>query len=238
MPRRLEKIEMRGYFITGTDTDVGKTYVTALIARDLKSLGYRVGVYKPVASGCRRVEGELVADDAVAVWEAAGRPATLDRVCPQRFEAPLAPYLAAETEKKTIDRQLVVDGLDFWRERSDVVLVEGAGGLLAPFTKEERIVDFARTVGYPLIVVARNALGTINHTLLTLHAAQTIAEDLPIAGVILNDPQEPRENDPSRATNRTEIERLGGVPVLGETRFGGGWKEPIDWRKEFETRGQ
>ena len=88
----------RGLFITGTDTEVGKTRVTAMIARSLVAAGYRVGVYKPAASGCRREGDELIADDAVALWEAAGRPATLEQVCPQRFEAPLAPHLAAREE--------------------------------------------------------------------------------------------------------------------------------------------
>ena len=82
----------RGLFITGVGTEVGKTFVAATIARRLVADGLRVGVYKPVASGCSRREGRLVADDAVALWEAAGRPGTLEEVCPQRFAAPLAPH--------------------------------------------------------------------------------------------------------------------------------------------------
>ena len=96
---------VRGLFITGTDTGVGKTYVAALIARWLPPAGRRVGVYKPAASGCsRQADGdELVSDDALALWNAAGRPGDLDRVCPQRFAAPLAPHLAAAGEGKQID---------------------------------------------------------------------------------------------------------------------------------------
>src|SRR5690349_13174914 len=88
----------RGIFIVGTDTDVGKTFVGATIARQLHQEGVRVGVYKPAASGCRRVGKQLVSDDAVALWEAAGRPLSLAKVCPQRFLAPLAPHLAAQAE--------------------------------------------------------------------------------------------------------------------------------------------
>ena len=113
----------RGLFITGTDTEVGKTHVAALIARDLVAAGHRVGVYKPVASGCRLEAEQLVADDAVALWEAAGRPGELQRVCPQRFLAPLAPHLAAKEEGKTLDLQLMVNGLDYWRvKKGDILL--------------------------------------------------------------------------------------------------------------------
>src|SRR5688572_27332873 len=102
----------RGLFITGTDTGVGKTYVAALIAGALVTAGRTVGVYKPTASGCRREGGELISDDAVALWEAAGRPGELERACPQRFAAPLAPHLAARAEGREVDAALLRSGLD------------------------------------------------------------------------------------------------------------------------------
>src|SRR5687767_5738803 len=114
---------MRGLFITGTDTGVGKTYVAAIVARELAAAGKRVGVYKPVASGCRRENGGLISDDAVTLWEAAGRPGELDAVCPQRFEAPLAPHLAARAEGRTVDPQLLRSGLEYWRQTSEIVIV-------------------------------------------------------------------------------------------------------------------
>src|SRR4029079_7760739 len=92
-----------GLFITGTGTGVGKTYVGALIARALRNSGKRVGVYKPVASGCEMRGGTLVSPDAVALWDAAGRPGTLEQVCPQTFAAPLAPHLAARADGRRID---------------------------------------------------------------------------------------------------------------------------------------
>ena len=110
--------DLPGLFITGTDTGVGKTYVAALIARSLVASGRRVGVYKPAASGCiRDAHGCLVSDDAVALWEAAGRPSDLEHVCPQRFAAPLAPHLAARGEGREIDANLLRSGLDYWRSR-------------------------------------------------------------------------------------------------------------------------
>src|SRR5687768_6386371 len=108
---------MRGLFVTGTSTEVGKTHVAAMIARALATVGRRVGVYKPVASGCRKAAGQLISDDAVALWEAAGRLGELDRVCPQRFKAPLAPSRAAAMEGKRVDAQLLRWGLDYWRQR-------------------------------------------------------------------------------------------------------------------------
>jgi dethiobiotin synthetase len=209
-----------GLFITGTDTDVGKTYVGAIVARALHWAGNRVGIYKPAASGCRLESVELVSDDALTLWQAAGCPGTLDHVCPQRFAAPLAPHLAARAEGCEIDRQKLRDGLDYWRERSDFLLVEGAGGLLAPIDDEESFADLARDFGFPLLVVAKNALGTINHTLLTLHAAKTLYGGLPVAGIVLNHPAPPNPNDPSLVTNRRELERRTDVPIVGDVFWG------------------
>jgi dethiobiotin synthetase len=216
-------------FITGTDTDVGKTYVAAIVARSLHRDGHRVGVYKPAASGCRREGGELVSGDALALWQAAGCPGTLDRVCPQRFAAPLAPHLAARAEGREIDRRRLYDGVNYWRDRSDIVLIEGAGGLLAPIGDDESYADLAYEFGCPLLVVAKNALGTINHSLLTLHAAKTFHGGLHVVGVVLNHPAPPSPDDPSQATNRRELESRQ-VPILGEVF----WKSndldaEIDW---------
>src|SRR6476469_3791635 len=114
-----------GLFITGTGTSVGKTYVGALIARALRSVGKRVGVYKPVASGCELQDRKLFSPDAVALWDAAGRPGTLEQVCPQLLAAPLAPHLAARAEGREVDTKLLRDGLESWLTTSDIVVVEG-----------------------------------------------------------------------------------------------------------------
>jgi len=121
-----------GLFVVGTDTSVGKTYVAARITAALFNAGKKVGVYKPAASGCRLVDGELASDDALALWEAAGKPGTLEAVCPQRFSAPLAPHLAAREEGRAIDGTLLRQGLDCWQRTSDIIIVEGAGGLMSP----------------------------------------------------------------------------------------------------------
>ena len=235
-----------GLFITGTNTEVGKTYVTGLIARCLVRAGHRVGVYKPAASGCRRVDGRLVADDAVAIWEAAGRPGRLEEVCPQCFAAPLAPHLAARAEGKRLDEELLVSGIEVWQKRSDVVLVEGAGGLLSPLGRRLYVADLAARFGFPLIVVVPNELGMINQTLQTLVAAEHFGggsasgpdggldSGLSVAGVVMNTPREDlcgeASADVSRGSNRRELALHCGPPILAEV----GWRSDrfdtnVDW---------
>ncbi len=218
-----------GLFITGTDTGVGKTYVAAAIARALAAAGHTVGVYKPAASGCRLSAGELVSDDAVALWEAAGRPGELAAVCPQRFEIPLAPHLAAQAAGARLDSDLLRSGLDYWLGRSDIVLVEGAGGLMSPLGADEYVADLALDFGWPLVVVAPNRIGVINQVLQTLIAAATFRDGLAVAGVVLNHPAQVA-GDPSLSSNRGEIERHALAPVLGELGMGAdSFAPPIDW---------
>jgi len=199
-----ERWPARGLFVTGTDTDVGKTFVGAIIVRSLTRQGYRVGVYKPVASGCEIVAGELQSADALALWDAAGRPGPLSDVCPQRFAAPLAPNLAAEAEGRSVDPRLLRSGLELWTDRCDLVVVEGAGGLFSPISQSDFVVDLAKELAYPVIIVAANRLGTFNATILTIQAAERAG--LQVAGVVLNT-TERRPGDPSQASNAVELAR-------------------------------
>jgi dethiobiotin synthetase len=219
-----------GLFITGTRTDVGKTYVGALVAQSLCNAGQRVGVYKPVASGCEECDGRLVASDAVRLWEAAGRPGTLDQVCPQKYRSPLAPHLAARAEGRRVDPQLLRDGIRFWQETCDVVLVEGAGGLMSPLSDDDYNADLAAEFGYPLVVVSANALGTINATLQTLITASTYCEGLPVAGIVLNSPAASRD-DPSTDSNADELARRCVPPFLASVPYGGEFDRTVDWSR-------
>ena len=220
LPRRrsraIARPVTRGLFVVGTDTGVGKTFVAARIVAALAREGLRVGVYKPAASGCRRIGRALVSDDAVALWRAAGEPGELKAVCPQRFTAPLAPHLAAREERKQIDARLLRRGLDYWRKRSDIVIVEGAGGLMSPIGEQDYVADLAEEFGYPLVVVAPNRIGTINSTLLTLIAAAARPTPLPIAGIVLNDVLPPHAGDPAIHSNRMELETRCVPPVLAQ----------------------
>lgn len=208
----------QGIFVTGTGTGVGKTRVAALIARSLFKQGIKVGVYKPAASDCRMLGGELVSEDAMQLWKAAGQPLNLEAVCPQRFQAPLAPHLAARQQGETVDASQLRSGLEIWRDHCDFLIVEGAGGLMSPLTDDEFNADLAADIGYPLIVVAPNELGTINQTLQTLITAETFATGLSVAGIVLNDIRA-LPNDESVQSNRAEIERLAIPPLLAHVPF-------------------
>jgi dethiobiotin synthetase len=213
-----------GLFITGIDTNVGKTYVTALIARQLVAAGKHVGVYKPAASGCAGDE----TDDPFVLWDAAGRPATIDAVCPQRFAAPLAPHLAARAEGKEVDVELLRTGIDFWRSCSDIILVEGIGGLMSPVSDDEYVADLAHDFGFPLIVIASNTLGVINQTLQTLITAATFRDGLEVAGIILNDRQPLADlNDDSTQSNAAELAVRCVPPILATV--GSDFDRAVDW---------
>jgi dethiobiotin synthetase len=219
-----------GLFVVGTDTAVGKTFVAARMVAALTRAGVRVGVYKPAASGCRRIGRTLVSDDAVALWEAAGRPEELKAVCPQRFAAPLAPHLAAKEERKEIDSRLLRHGIDYWQRRSEIVIVEGAGGLMSPVGDHDYVADLAADFGFPLVVVAPNRIGAINSTLLTLIAAASRPKPLPIAGIVLNDVLPPDAGDPATQSNRLELELRCVPPVLTHLSHNAAdFDTPVDW---------
>ncbi|MDE0938173.1 MAG: dethiobiotin synthase [Mariniblastus sp.] len=218
-----------GLFITGTDTEVGKTYVATHIAKDLVAAGHRVGVYKPVASECVSDGRQLVSEDAVALWEAAGHPLTLEAVCPQRFQAPLAPHLAARNEGRELDTELMRSGISVWADECDIVIVEGAGGLMSPISDDEYFADVAYDLGYPTIVVAPNTIGVINQSLSALITAACFRDGIPIAGVILNDARM-FDGDVSMETNREQISSRSVSPVLTRLRYEGDeFDEQVDW---------
>jgi dethiobiotin synthetase len=205
----------RGLFITGTDTEVGKTAVAAAIVRTLAEAGHRVGVYKPVASGTA-LDGPT---DAETLWEAAGRPLDLATVCPQAFAAPLAPQRAAELEGRSVDESLLRRGLDPWLAVSDSVVVEGAGGLFSPLGRFTLGVDLAGDLRLPLVVVDAVRLGAIGRCLMTVEAAR--ARGLVVAAIVLSHvrppdaPPETPTGTPALARDAFETlsARLAGIPV-------------------------
>ncbi len=203
----------RGLFVTGTDTGVGKTHVTCLIAKQLTANGLRVGVYKPVCSGANiDAAGHASWDDIDRLKEASGIDWPLDAICPQRFLAALAPPLAARAEGRTVSEEMLSHGVSWWSNRVDSLIVEGAGGLLSPVSDAWTVADLAREVGYPILIVARCGLGTINHSLLTVEAARR--RGLKVAGIVLNQSR-PDDDLALAPDNAAEIEVRSGVPVFG-----------------------
>jgi dethiobiotin synthetase len=206
---------LRGLFITGTDTGVGKTHLATRIIAALRAQGWRVGAYKPVASGSKDGADGPVWSDLEQLHGALAGEFERERICPQRFNAPLAPPVAARCEGKTVDAAILRSGFDWWSERADFLVVEGAGGLLSPLTESECVADVAASFGLPLIIVARLSLGTINHTLLTIEAAHS--RNLPIAGIVLNQAV-PADDDASQASNPGELQKRCAVPILAIER--------------------
>ena len=204
---------MSGYFVTGTDTGVGKTTVAAGILVAARRRGLQVAAVKPVESGCAEgLDGQLVAADASLLQAAAGGWQEADDVCPYRLRAPVAPGVAAAAEAVAIELGTIERAV----ERAGQValfLVEGAGGLLVPLNDELTMADLAGHLGLELIIVGRDGLGTINHTALTVEVARR--RGLGIAGIVLSACDGATEA--AAQQNEEQIRRLVGpdVPMLG-----------------------
>jgi dethiobiotin synthetase len=218
----------KGIFITGTDTGVGKTVFACGLAAYLRELGYRVGVMKPTETGCEARDGKLHPDDAVHLKNASGCAEPIEKICPYRLPEPLAPSIAAERAGVKIDIDHLLSTYGEISERHDIVLVEGAGGLMVPILPSYTYADLARVMKLPTIVVAANKLGVINHLLLTLEHAH--CKGLTTIGYMLN--RLSGAFSLAADTNREVLLGLTGVPCLGEMPFieaGEGQKNfPID----------
>ncbi|AJE03271.1 dethiobiotin synthase [Geobacter pickeringii] len=200
----------RSIFITGTDTGVGKTVVSAALARLLRNRGINVGVMKPVTSGCIERDGGLVSEDAELLAWAAGVP--LDEDCaPYCLRTPIAPSVAAAREGVKIDFPRIRESYERLLQRHDFVIVEGAGGLMVPLTGGMLVADLVTALKLPLLVVARPNLGTINHTVLTCFTAKQL--DIDLRGVIVN--SYPDTPDMAEEYAPHLIDSLSGAPLLG-----------------------
>jgi dethiobiotin synthetase len=186
-------MECRGVFLTGTDTDVGKTHVGCLIAKQLVLRGNRVGAYKPVASGFPTWDGS----DGQRLWEATSRTGTPDLVSPQRFNAPFAPSVAASMEERTVDEQQIFAGVARMANECDLLMIEGAGGLLSPISPRLTNADLAAALGVPVIVVANWKLGVVHQVLATLAAANLF--EIPVAAIVLSAANESSPHPTHRA---------------------------------------
>ena len=201
----------RGFFVTGTDTGVGKTVVSCAIARAMRSRGVDVGVMKPAETGV----GPDGPQDARALRDAAGVADTLDEICPFQFALPAAPSVAARHAGRELKLDEIVAGYARLAARHEQMLVEGAGGLLVPLTADHHMGDLARQLQLEVIVVARMSLGTINHTLLSLREVER--QGLVLAGVILSE-----AGGPLSQADRLNLEALRGelsTRLLGEIPF-------------------
>ena len=206
----------KGYFISGTDTCVGKTVVTACLLAFYREHGIDTGIMKPIETGVDQKCSSEANSDAKFLLAVSGNQDALEEVCPVRLKPAAAPLQAARMTGQTLDIDFILENFHRLQGRHDQMLVEGVGGLLVPLKADYLVSDLIKDMQLPLIIVSRVALGTLNHTLLTLKAAQETG--IEIAGVILNRPK-------SGPLNEIELEQadlvqeLSGVPILGECPF-------------------
>jgi len=201
-----------GLFVTGTDTGVGKTYVSAGIATALKHRGVDVGVMKPAETGCRIRAGRLMPKDALHLMKSARVKDPLSLVNPYRLRKPLAPSVAAAREGKKIDPDKILSAFNALCERHEFMIVEGAGGIMVPLCGEYTYLDLARTMGLPVLIVARPGLGTINHTLLSIAALK--GRRIAIAGIVINYALDWKPGL-AEETSPAVIEKISGIRIVG-----------------------
>ena len=204
---------MTTLLVTGTDTDVGKTWISCLILRSLRQHQLRVGAYKPACSGAIIAEdGERFWHDVEMLTEACAWQGDKQKICPQTFDAAVAPNIAAELEGRHINEQQLASGAKCWEDQADYLLVEGAGGLLCPLSNSKTVADVAVTLAAPIVIVTANKLGMINHTLLTVEVARQ--RSLHVAAIVVNNATETAA-DESQASNQRQLRHwLPNIPIV------------------------
>lgn len=206
---------MTVFFITGTDTDIGKTVVTALFVAFLETHGYQYFPYKPIQSGAVRQDGDWIAPDPEMYQLVTGQQITVDS-CSYLLKKPCSPHLAAAHEQIDFDFSFIGNEVRRLKESHDGVVVEGAGGLYVPLTQEGYcMIDWMEELRIPTILVARAGVGTINHTVLSIEAL--VKREIPIAGIIFNHLQE--EDEEVVQDNIHMVEKLTQIPVIGTVPY-------------------
>lgn len=209
-------MKSKGYFISGTDTGVGKTVVTACLLALYHKRSVDLGVMKPMETGIDPECSSEANSDAKFLLAVSGNQDALEEVCPIRLQPPAAPLQAARMTGQTIAIDSILENFRKLQTRHDQILVEGVGGLMVPLKPDYFITDLIRDMDLPLIIVSRLTLGTLNHTLLTLKTAQSTG--IEIAGVILNRSDNSPLNDVEKGQANL-IHELSGVPIIGECPF-------------------
>jgi dethiobiotin synthetase len=174
----------KGLFITATDTGLGKTVISGAIAKILRQADKNIGVFKPIATGCRSTIDGLVSEDAEFLSCCAESEFSLDDITPITYSTPAAPLACEVAEHRRVDIEKIAAAYNYICSKTDCVIVEGIGGIRVPITAGLDVLGMAKAFGLPVVIVARPNLGTINHTLLTIEAIRSA--NLPLAGVIIN----------------------------------------------------
>lgn len=201
----------KSIFISGTGTDVGKTYVSGLIVKKLRGLGINAGYYKPALSGAEYLNDKLMPGDCFRVAERAGLEVDPDKLTSYMFRTPVSPHLAALIEGRTIEPDVISGDFAKFRKKYEYLTVEGCGGIVCPFRYDEKTVmqtDIIKLLDLDLLIVAPSGLGTINSTVITVFYAKEAG--LHVRGIILNKYD---DNDFIHRDNKKMIEEITKVPV-------------------------
>jgi dethiobiotin synthetase len=202
----------KGFFITGTDTGVGKTLIAGAFITTVQFLGKRVCGMKPVESGCSGQGEVLIPYDGMFLKQVSHADEPLALVTPCCLESPLAPLAAAEVDGRDLDISGIGRAFSELSARYEALVIEGIGGLMVPIAKDYYVLDLAKEMGLPLVVVARPGLGTINHIMLTVHCA--LKAGLTVAGIVINYTQPP-EKSLAEETNPKLLSQISPVPIIG-----------------------
>lgn len=208
----------RAIFITATGTDAGKTYISALIVKKMRELGYNCGYFKPALSGAEIVDGKIIPGDCNYVLKQAGITAPPENYVSYIFKAAVSPHLASEIENNPIKIEKIKADFARIKKEFDYIVVEGAGGIVCPFNlgKEKLMLpDVVKTLGLDVIIVASASLGTINSTILTAEYAKQ--QSINVKGIILNQYD---EKDLMQKDNKIQIEKLTGIKVIAAVKTG------------------
>lgn len=214
----------KGFFVTGTDTGVGKTIITAALVKAAQLLGFKVCGMKPIETGCKRIVDSrqhaeyreidyfLQPSDGLFLRKISDTSESIDLITPVRFENPLAPMPASEIEGRQADLEKIRIAYGELSRKYTVIIMEGIGGILVPIKKDYFVLDMARDFGLPVIVVSKPGLGTINHTMLTVNYA--IKAELTVAGIIINLSQ-PSSGTLAENTNPDVLQKVCPAPLIG-----------------------
>ena len=202
----------RGFFITGTDTGVGKTVIAAAVIKALHARGIHACGMKPIETGCQTIGENLFPSDGMFLKKVARMDENIHHITPYCFASPVAPSVASEAEKREITTAVIMDAFAGLSAKYGTVVVEGIGGILVPIKRDFFVIDLVRELALPLIVVSKPSLGTINHTLLTVNYALKMG--ITVSGVIMNFAR-PHGGTIAEETNPHVIQQLCPVPLVG-----------------------
>lgn len=206
----------KGLFITATGTDVGKTFVSAIIVKKMREMGFNCGYFKPALSGAEMKDGKIVAGDCEYVLKTAGMTANPLNFASYIFKTAVSPHLAAKIEGVSISKEKILADFEKKKQEFDYIVVEGAGGIICPFNlKDEKIIlpDIIKMLGLDVIVIAKAELGSINSAVLTTEYIKNAG--IGLKGIILN---KYNEKDFMQRDNKLQIENLTGVEVIAQVK--------------------